>query len=56
LAEIAENNIRIVADLAGYGDTQGLLNVPVKIYVDGTTEAGAVGEYKIYVNITRAEE
>jgi len=53
LKEIAANNIRAVADLSEFGDTIGIVSAPVKIYIDGTTEAGAVGSYTIYVEITK---
>lgn len=49
-------NIRAVADLADYGTATGIISVPVKIYVDGTTEAGAFGEYKVFINVTKSEE
>ncbi len=51
LRGIADNNIRAVADLSDYGTATGILSVPVKIMIDGTTEAGAFGEYKIYINL-----
>ena len=49
-------NIRAVADLADYGTATGFITVPVRIYVDGTTEAGAYGEYTAVINITKIEE
>ena len=52
LSEINANNVRAVADLAGFGQETGILSVPAKIYIDGSTEVGAVGEYNIYVNVT----
>ena len=54
LRGISDNNIRAVADLNDYGTATGFLTVPVKIVIDGTTEAGAYGEYKIYVNVYKA--
>lgn len=53
LAGISANNIRAVADLSEFSAAAGTLTVPVKIYVDGTTEAGALGEYEISVSVTR---
>lgn len=44
-------NIRAVADLRNYGAATGIVAVPVQISINGTTEAGAVGEYRVYVNI-----
>lgn len=56
LERISEVNVRAVADLTDYGTARGIVSVPVKIYIDGTSGVGAVGEYKVYVNITRASE
>ena len=56
LRSITDNNIRAVADLNDYGTATGILSVPVKIMINGTTEAGAFGEYKVYINLTRAPE
>ena len=49
-------NIRAVADLRNYGTATGIVSVPVKISINGTTEAGAVGEYSVYVNIVEQEK
>ena len=54
LRSITDNNIRAVADLTDYGTATGILSVPVKIIINGTTEAGAFGEYKVYINVTKA--
>ena len=54
LRSITDNNIRAVADLTDYGTATGILSVPVKIIINGTTEAGAYGEYKVYINVTKA--
>lgn len=54
LKNISDINVRAVADLTDFGTATGILLVPVKIYVDGTTEAGAIGEYKVYVNVSVA--
>ena len=51
LEEIADNNLRAVADLTEYGNTTGIINPPVKIYPDGYSTAGIVGDYTIYVSI-----
>jgi len=53
LRDVSANNIRVVADLSEIGDATGMMTVPVKIFIDGTTEVGAVGEYKINIEITR---
>ena len=54
LRGITDNNIRAVADLTDYGTATGILSVPVRIIINGTTEAGALGEYKVYINVTKA--
>lgn len=54
LSGISDVNVRAVADLTDFGTATGILSVPVKIYIDGTTEAGAIGEYKVYVNVSIA--
>ena len=50
---VKEENIRAVADLEDYDETTGLQYVPVKIYVDGSTEVGALSTAKIYIEIRR---
>ena len=54
LRGITDNNIRAVADLSEYGTATGILSVPVRIVINGTTEAGAYGDYKVYINVTKA--
>ena len=49
-------NIRAVADLTEYGTATGIVQVPVRISVNGTTEVGAVGAYTVYINITESTE
>ena len=50
-------NLRIVADLSGVDPMSGRYTVPVKVYLDGTTKVGVVGDdYKIVVDIFEAEE
>ena len=49
-------NIRAVADLTDYGTTTRSVMVPVRIYIDGATDVGAVGEYRVLVNIRAAGE
>ena len=56
LRGITENNVRAVADLTDYGTATGILSVPVKIMINGTTEAGAFGDYKVYINVTKTPE
>lgn len=49
LDSIGANNIRAVADLTGLTTTS---RAPVTIYVDGFEQAGAVGDFTLYVEIT----
>ena len=50
-------NLRVVADLSGVDPMSGRYTVPVKVYLDGTTKVGVVGDdYKIVVDIFEAEE
>lgn len=55
LRNISDVNVRAVADLSAYGSATGIVSAPVKIEIDGSTGAGAVGKYEIYVNISSAE-
>jgi len=48
LPEISANNVRVVADLTGITTTT---RVPVTVSVDGYPEAGAVGDYYMYVRV-----
>jgi YbbR domain-containing protein len=49
---IEANNIRVVADLT---DITNSSKVPVTVYVDGYSEAGAVGDYAVYVQVKPEE-
>lgn len=51
LSKIAANNIRVVADLTDIGSASGIIQPPAKVYVDGYTGVGAVGEYSVYVKM-----
>lgn len=53
LSQIEANNIRAVADLTGVTTTS---KVPVSVYVDGYAEAGAVGDYTLYVRVVPDSE
>ena len=56
LDKINPENIRAVADLSDYGTSEGEYLATVKIYVDGSTNVGALGEYNISVVIRKAEK
>ena len=52
LKQITADNVRIVADLTDYATTSGTVEVPVKVYVDGFDDAGAVGDYTVSVTLS----
>lgn len=54
--ELAESNIRAVADLSGINNATGKFRVPVEIYVDGFADVGAMGTYRVYVSIYESGE
>ena len=56
VTNLSSLNVRAVADLKNYGTATGIVTVPVQIVISGTTEAGAVGEYMVYINISEAPE
>ena len=58
LDAIQVNNIRAVADLSGISEANasGVVTPQVKISIDGFPEAGIVGEYHIYVTLTKEKE
>lgn len=49
---ITADNIRVVADLTDYTTASGHVKVPAKVYIDGVTGAGAVGDYTLTISIT----
>ena len=51
LSKIASNNIRVVADLSDIGSTAGVFQPTAKVYVDGYTGVGAIGDYSVYIKI-----
>ena len=52
ISQITADNIRVVADLTNYKATSGTVAVPAKVYVDGFSDAGAIGEYVLNVHFT----
>lgn len=52
LSQIEANNIRAVADLTDITTTS---RAPVTVYVDGFSDAGAVGDYTMYVRVKPEE-
>ena len=49
-------NIRIVGDLSQYGQAAGRYAVDVKVYIDGYSDAGVVGEYTVVVSLEEKTE
>ena len=54
LAQVKSESIRAVADLADFKDSTGAYMPTVKIYVDGVTDVGAIGENTISLEIRKA--
>ena len=52
LSKIKADNIRVVADLTDYTTASGTVKVPAKVYIDGVTGAGAVGDYTLTISIS----
>lgn len=53
LEQIKAENIRAVADLRDYNETTGSLLPNVKIYIDGSTDVDAIGEYTVSITIKK---
>ncbi len=53
LASVRAENLRAVADLTDYNESAGTFIVDVKIYVDGASNVGAVGDYQISVELKK---
>lgn len=53
VAAVTASQIRIVADLGQVVAATGTQTVPVKVYLDGRSDVGVVGEYNIVVSISR---
>ncbi len=54
LAQIRAENIRAVADLTDIRDSTGSYMPYARIYVDGVTDVGAIGDYAVSVEIRKA--
>jgi len=52
LDKINESNVRIVVDMVDLSDTKGLVPVKAKVYVDGYSTAGAIGDYTVMIQIS----
>ncbi len=53
LSSVKAENLRAVADLTDYNESSGTYIVDVKIYVDGASNVGAVGDYQISVELKK---
>ena len=54
LDAVTASQIRIVADLAGLDLSTGTRTVRVRVYLDGSSEVGVVGDYNISISLTRS--
>ena len=50
--QITESQLRIVADLSTTDPSTGSRTVPVKVYLDGSSNVGVVGDYSISVSLS----
>ncbi|WP_297198687.1 CdaR family protein [uncultured Flavonifractor sp.] len=50
--KITESQLRIVADLSTTDPSTGSRTVPVKVYLDGSSNVGVVGDYSISVSLS----
>ena len=50
---VIASQLRIVADLKDLDIAVGNQTVPVKVYLDGSSDVGVVGDYNIVVSIYR---
>ena len=53
LSSVRAENLRAVADLTDYNESAGTFIVDVRIYVDGASNVGAVGDYQISVELKK---
>ena len=53
VASVTQSQLRIVADLNNAVAATGTQTIPVKVYLDGRSDVGVVGDYNIVVSITR---
>ena len=51
---MVSSQVRIVADLSNLDLSTGSRTVPVKVYLDGSSEVGVVGEYNISISVSRS--
>lgn len=53
VASVTPNQLRIVADLQNAVAATGSQTIPVKVYLDGRSDVGVIGDYNIVISIRR---
>ncbi len=53
VASVTASQLRIVADLGNAEAATGTQTIPVKVYLDGRSDVGVVGDYNIVVSISK---
>lgn len=53
VASVTPNQLRIVADLQNAMAATGSQTIPVKVYLDGRSDVGVVGDYNIVISIRK---
>lgn len=53
VASVTASQLRIVADLENAVAATGTQTIPVKVYLDGRSDVGVIGDYNIVVSIVR---
>jgi YbbR domain-containing protein len=53
VASVTPSQLRIVADLDNAVAATGTQTIPVKVYLDGRSDVGVVGEYNIVISISK---
>ncbi len=51
--QVLPENVRVIADMAEIGNSEGTFTVPAIIMVDGTTTVDAIGKYSVTVVVTK---
>ena len=54
LESVTASQIRVVADLSDLDLSTGNRTVPVRVYLDGSSEVGVVGSYNISISVSRS--
>ena len=51
---VVSSQLRVVADLANVNLSTGNQTVPVRVYLDGSSDVGVVGDYNINISVSRS--